>query len=226
MFSVGNAIQVAGINVVLSSDNAIVIALQAKGLDKYLKKKAIFLGSVAAAILLVIMTVISDLLLMIPLVGVLGGLFLLKVAESLPRQLGEEHIGHSGNRSLKQAIKGILSASIVMSTDNALALASAAHGDFLLIAIGIVVGSVVVLLGGHAVSWLLHKFPILVYVGAGVLAHAASEMIFEDKFLNRFISFQDYADWGSWVVALVLVLYSFVVQVVRRQIASNNAKTN
>jgi YjbE family integral membrane protein len=203
-------LQIIGLNLVLSSDNAVVIALAAKGLEKELKKKAIFWGSILATVMLVIMTSITSILLLVPFAAAIGGLFLLKVAFDLPRQMS--HVAHGGRKTLAAAIKQIVWANLIMSFDNALALATASHGNILLMIIGISVGGVIVMGGGHAVSWALHKYPILVFVGAGVLAHAAAGMIFEDEHVNKIIHLESYATLGPIIAALLLVFVSYAIK--------------
>lgn len=209
--TIGSILQLVGINIILSSDNAISIALAANGLEKRLKRRAIFWGSLLASGLLILMTLIANFLLMIPLASAIGGCFLLKVAFDLPHQMDDEP-GESGGTTFTSAIKQIIIANLIMSFDNALAMASAAHGNYMLIAVGVIVGSIIVMGGGHVIAWLLHRYPVLVYFGAAILAHAAFSMILGDRFVRHLVEVEAYTFWGPIVGAVVLVGFSFLTK--------------
>lgn len=173
------------INIVLSGDNAVVIALACRNLPAQQQKKAVFYGSFGAIGLRVILTFAAVWLLQIPFVQVVGGLLLLYIAIKLLKGDGEEHV-QSGS-TMSEAIKTIIIADLVMSLDNVLAVAGAAGGNLLLIGIGLAISIPLIIWGSQLLMTLMNRFPIIVWLGAGLLGYTAGEMVISDKAAGHFL---------------------------------------
>ncbi len=189
------------VNLVLSGDNAIIIALASKNLPEGQRKKAIVWGSVGAVILRIILTFIAAYLLNIPYLQFLGGLALLYIAVNLLKEDSAE--GDYGEAtSYREAIKIILFADLIMSLDNVLALAAISQtvpsGKYGLITVGLATSIPLVVFGAQLLMKLMDRFPVIIYLGAGVLGYAAAEMIAGDKAVGPLL--------GSYTLLLEIVL--------------------
>ncbi len=176
-------LQIIGIDLLLGGDNAVVIALACRNLPKAQQKKAILFGAAAAIIIRSILTITALYLLGIPYLKIVGSLLLIWIGIKL---LVPEH-GHSeadgslvAAGSLAVAIKTIIIADVVMSLDNVLAVAAAAHGSMLLIVIGLLISIPIVLYGSTLALKLMDRFPIFITVGAALLGFVAGQMLFTD----------------------------------------------
>ena len=172
-------------NVVLSGDNAVVIALAARSLPVHQQKKAIFWGSAAAIVMRIILTIIAVEMLRWPYLKIVGGLLLLYIGISL---LGEEEDGDSGegqSAGMISAIRTILVADLVMSLDNVLAVAAAAKGDTPLLVIGLAISIPLIIFGSTLLLKVMERFPIIITLGAALLGFLAGEMILTDPGTSR-----------------------------------------
>ncbi|MBW5447050.1 YjbE family putative metal transport protein [Cohnella sp. CFH 77786] len=171
------------INIVLSGDNAVVIAMACRNLKPQQQKKAIFWGTFGAVALRLVLTFAAVWLLKIPMVEAVGGLLLLYIAIKL--LTGEEEEGpDKGNLSIGQAIRTIVIADVVMSLDNVVAVAGAAQGDWVLIGIGLAVSIPLIIWCSQLLTGLMKRFPIIVWLGAGLLGYTAGEMLEEDEWVH------------------------------------------
>jgi YjbE family integral membrane protein len=191
-------------DIVLSGDNAVVIGLAVASLPLALRKQAILLGTAGAIVLRIIFTLISAVLLGIPLLGAIGGLTLLWVGWKLLAQEEHHEEGAAKAGNYWDAIRTIVIADAVMSLDNALAVAGAAHGDFLLLMIGLALSIPLLMVGSNVVSGLFNRYPWLVYIGAGLIAWVAADLIHEDKFLHDALPIL-HSDLSLWVMRLLAV---------------------
>lgn len=174
------------INIVLSGDNAVVIALASRKLSEDMQRKAIFWGTFGAVALRIIFTAIAIYILRIPFLKLIGGILLILVAVQLAKEdEGEKNIQAAD--SLMKAIQTIIFADFIMSLDNVLAIAGAARGSVLLIIIGLVISIPIVLFGSRLVLNLMEKYPVIIYIGIGVLGWTAGEMILDDKSVHGFL---------------------------------------
>jgi YjbE family integral membrane protein len=179
----GSVLSIILIDLVLSGDNAVVIGMAARSLSPENRRRAIIFGGMGAVALRIFFTAIVSFLLTVPYLQLAGGLLLLYVAYKLVRpQTGHGEVAAAG--SLREAIQTIILADVVMSLDNILAVAGAAHGDLTLLLFGLALSIPILLLGAELVARLLGRFPILVYVGAVVLIYTAVGMILEDPFIH------------------------------------------
>jgi YjbE family integral membrane protein len=170
------------INIVLSGDNAVVIAMASRNVPKKQQKKAIFWGTFGAIILRLICAVAIVYLLDVPFVTFIGGLLLVYIAIKLLIDDEEENLREGGS-SLFSAVKTIIIADAVMSLDNVLAIAGAAEGNLVGIMIGVIISIPIVVFGSQLILIAMEKYPIISYAGAGILSWTAGEMIVgEPKF--------------------------------------------
>ncbi|WP_442599622.1 TerC family protein [Neobacillus sp. D3-1R] len=193
------------INIVLSGDNAVVIALACRNLDEKYQKKAVFLGSFGAIALRVILTFVAVYLLQIPYLNLIGGILLLWIAIKLLK--GEEEEDVEGSSNLIGAIKTIIIADLVMSLDNVVAVAGAANGNMLLILIGLAISIPLIIWGSQLLMVIMEKFPIIVILGAALLGYTAGEMILSDRAVGHFFENLN----SSFHIILPLLLAAFVV---------------
>ncbi|MED3498841.1 TerC family protein [Brevibacillus agri] len=175
------------INIVLSGDNAVVIAIACRKLPVAQQKKAIIWGTMLAVIVRVIATILAVYLLKIPYLYLIGGLILLWISYRLLREEdGQEDIDAS--EDIVQAVKTIVMADVMMGLDNVLAIAGAAQGNIILIVIGLLISVPLMVFGSQLILRVMERFAWLVYVGAGVLALAAANMIFTEEAVREWIA--------------------------------------
>jgi len=198
------------IDLVLAGDNAIVIALAARNLPPHLQKKAILWGTVGAIAVRSLMTVGVVWLLKIPGLMLVGGLGLLWIAfRLLADTSGDEHSGPAAT-TFWGAMKVIIVADALMGVDNVLGVAGAAHGSMALVVIGLLVSVPIVVFGSSVVLKLVERFPIIITLGAGVLAYTAAKMIVGEPLLDPLFDaeglWHDIARKGTYVLAIAGVL--------------------
>lgn len=177
-------LQIIGINIVLSGDNAVVIALAARSLPPAQQKKAVIYGSVAAIIMRIILTVVAVGLLTLPYLKVVGSILLLWIGIQLLLPEDEDHDGGPSASNLGAAIRTILIADLVMSLDNVLGVAAAAKGDMLLLIIGLAISIPLIIFGSTIILKLMERFPIIITIGAALLGYVAGEMLVTDPALK------------------------------------------
>lgn len=196
------------INIILSGDNAVVIALACRRLPEDKRKKAVFLGSFGAIGLRVGLTFVAVWLLEIPYFQIIGGLLLLWIAIKLIK--GEDEDGlHDGGSSMSQAIKTIIIADLVMSLDNVVAVAGAAQGNLVLIVIGLVISIPLIIWGSKALMTLMNRFPIIITLGAGLLGYTAGEMVMNDKSVSHF--FETHFSLGHFIIPAILAIAVIII---------------
>ena len=174
-------LQIMGINILLSGDNAVVIALASRSLPEVQRKVAVIGGSAAAIVLRIIFCLVITSLLRIPYLKVIGGLLLLYIGVKVVIPEGEsDGNGIAATSHVWGAIRTILVADAVMSLDNVVAIAAAAHGSVLLIILGLAISIPLIVFGSQLVLGVLNRFPILVMLGGGLLGWIAGEIIVSD----------------------------------------------
>jgi YjbE family integral membrane protein len=175
------------VNIILSGDNAVVIALAARSLPVDQQNKAVMWGAGAAVILRIFLTIVAVKLLTLPYLKIIGGLLLFWIAIGLlvPEDGGEDV---DGSDNLFQAIKTILIADLVMSLDNVIAVAGVAKGSVLLLVLGLTISIPLVIFGATILMKLMERFPIIITAGAGILGWVAGEMLVTDPSLVDWIS--------------------------------------
>jgi YjbE family integral membrane protein len=180
-------LQIMLINIVLSGDNAVVIALASKNLPLDQRKKAIWWGAFGAIALRLVLTLIAVSLLGIPYIQAAGSLLLLWIAVKLLTD-DDSHTNIKEAKTLGNAIWTIIIADFVMSLDNVLAIAAKGNGNPTVIILGIGLSIPIIIWGSTLVMNLLNKYPILVFIGAGILGYTAGEMfVQDDKMVEWFL---------------------------------------
>jgi YjbE family integral membrane protein len=179
--------QIMLINIVLSGDNAVVIAMASRSLSPKHQKKAILFGSVGAIVLRIVLTFFAVYLLSMPYLKLVGAALLLWIGVGLLKgDDGEENL--EGSSNLITAIKTIIVADIVMSLDNVVGVAAAAKGDVLLLIIGLAVSIPLIIFGSAIILKLMTRFPIIITLGAGLLGWVAGDMALTDPVVTDFVS--------------------------------------
>lgn len=171
------------VNLVLSGDNAVVIALASKNLPVKQRKQAVWLGALGAVLLRIILTWVAVILLKVPLIQGIGGIMLLYIAFKLLLE-HEDESAVRGATTIWKSIQTILAADFIMSLDNVLAIAALANGDLAILVIGIALSIPIVVWGSNLIADWLHRYPLLVYLGAGILAYTAGKMLLHDPKLG------------------------------------------
>ncbi len=176
------------IDLVLAGDNAIVIALAARSLPADLRKKAVIWGTVGAITVRTALTLVVVLLLKIPGLLLLGGVLLVWIAYKLlaDNDNGGHEVSAAGN--FWGAMKTIVVADAVMGLDNVLAVAGAAHGDFRLVVIGLLISIPIVIWGSQIILKYVERYPGIVYVGGAVLAWTAAKMIVSEPLIGDYLA--------------------------------------
>ena len=179
-------LKIIWINIILSGDNAVVIALAARSLPPEQQRKAVLLGSGAAVVLRILLTVVAARLLALPYLQIIGGLLLLWIGVQLlsddEGEGGEER--HHG--SMAAAVRTILIADLVMSLDNVIAVAAAARGNTVLLILGLAISIPLVIFGSTLMIRLMERYPVIVVLGAGLIGWVGGETIMGDAILKPF----------------------------------------
>ncbi|MEC0371924.1 TerC family protein [Paenibacillus chibensis] len=193
------------IDLVLAGDNAIVIGLAARNVRKEDQKKVIIWGTVGAVVIRVIATLLVVKLLMIPGLRLIGGIALVWIAYKL--LIDEKKHDISAGNQIWAAIRTIIIADAMMGLDNVLAVAGAAHGDFLLVVIGLAISVPIMVWGSTMIVKLTERFPAIITFGSAVLAWTASKMLVEEPMIHGMFAnvFVKYAFELVVVAAVVLI---------------------
>jgi len=207
-------LKIIGVNIILSGDNAVVIALAARSLPREQQKKAVFWGAGAAVVLRVILTVFAAALLALPWLKIVGSLLLFWIGVKLliPEE-GDDDIKASDQ--LLAAIKTILIADLVMSLDNVIAVAAAAGGHMGLLIIGLAISIPLVVFGATLLIKLMERFPVIITIGAGLIGWVAGEMLVADSALQGWFSGMgvEYREANPYVAGVSLEIISGIVGV-------------
>ena len=199
-------LKIIGVNIVLSGDNAVVIALAARSLHGRQQKQAIFWGSAAAIVMRIILTLFAVALLALPWLKLIGSVLLLWIGVKLLIPEDEDpNITASDN--LWHAIRTILIADLVMSLDNVIAVAAAAGGHWALMIIGLAISIPIVIFGATLLVKLMERWPVIITIGAALIGFVAGEMAWEDSAISAWTSpYSPNMKYAAAVVGAVLVV--------------------
>src|SRR5882724_10948210 len=180
-------LKIIGVNIILSGDNAVVIALAARSLPARQQKQAIFWGAGAAIVLRIALTLFAVALLSLPWLKLVGSLLLFWIGVKLliPEDDDPDIKAHE---HLIAAIKTILVADLVMSLDNVIAVAAAAGGSIVLLVLGLAISIPLVIFGATLLVKLMDRFPIIITIGAGLIGWVAGEMLVTDLALQPWLT--------------------------------------
>jgi YjbE family integral membrane protein len=205
--------QIVGIDIVMSGDNAAVIALAARNLTGRRRRTAVFLGSLGAVALRVLLTFGAVQLLTLSYVQTLGSLLLLWVAYRLvlpgKRQEPGEKIRDPG---LMEAVRAIIVADVIMSLDNVLGLAAVARGNWFLLTIGLAISILLIVVGSSVLMRMMTRYPVIVIMGGALLGYVAGDMLLSDPIWNALVWLKDPWFHNSLPVMLATVIALFGVR--------------
>src|SRR4051812_14291663 len=194
------------INIILSGDNAVVIALAARSLPPHQQRQAVLWGSGAAVVMRIALTVVAVQLLALPYLQIVGGALLLWIGVQL---LGDEDEGEGESKeygSMWAAVRTILIADLVMSLDNVIAVAAAAKGSMTLLVLGLAISIPLVIFGSTLMIKLMERFPIIVVLGAGLIGWVGGETIVSDVALKDFLGAQPWLHNAGAAVGAAIVV--------------------
>lgn len=191
------------IDLVLAGDNAIVIGLAARNVQKEDQKKVILWGTVGAIVIRIVATLLVVQLLMIPGLRLIGGLALLWIAYKL--LVDEKQHEISAGNQMWAAIRTIIIADAMMGLDNVLAVAGAAGESFMLVIIGLAISVPIMVWGSTIILKLTDRFPIIITIGAAVLAWTASKMIVEEPLIHSWFS-NGFLKYGFEILVIAIII--------------------
>jgi YjbE family integral membrane protein len=183
-------LQIIGVNIILSGDNAVVIALACRSLPPDLQRKGILFGSAGAILCRVVLTFFAVYLLEVPYLKIVGAILLLWIGVKLLLHDDGEGEGIESHGSLGAAVRTVLIADVVMSLDNVLGVAAAAKGNVPLIVIGLLISIPLIIFGSTIIMKLMERFPLIVTIGAGLLGYVAGEMAISDPAIHHWVEQQ------------------------------------
>jgi YjbE family integral membrane protein len=221
-------LKIIGVNIILSGDNAVVIALAARSLPPRQQKQAIFWGSAAAIIMRIVLTLFAVALLALPWLKIVGSVLLVWIGVKLlvPEDEGGEV---SAGENMLQAIKTILIADLVMSLDNVIAVAAAAGGHWGLTIVGLAISIPLVIFGATLLVKVMERWPVVITIGAALIGFVAGEMAWEDHAIAPWTEpFGPHAKYAAAVAgaAIVVALGMWLARraETRSEIAQNSAR--
>lgn len=194
------------INMLLSGDNALVIALASRKLSAEQQKRAMLWGSGGAILLRILLTFIAVVLLKTPYVQLLGGLLLLWIACNLLRDDKNHHEEVAAKSNLWEAVKTIIVADFVMSLDNVIAIAGAAKGNISLLVVGLAISIPIIIWGSKLIGQMMGKWPWIISLGAAFLGWTAGDMVITDKKVAELAMRYEWIHWGIPLLFALLVL--------------------
>ena len=199
-------IKIIWINIILSGDNAVVIALAARSLPPDQQKKAVLFGSGAAVVLRIVLTVVAAKLLALSFLQIIGGGLLLWIGVQLLSE-GDEGEGESKEHgSMMAAVRTILIADLVMSLDNVIAVAAAAKGNSTLLILGLAISIPLVIFGSTMMIRLMDRFPVIVTLGAALIGWVGGETIVSDVALKDLVHEHAWLHYVAASLGAVLVV--------------------
>jgi YjbE family integral membrane protein len=196
------------IDLALAGDNAIVIGLAARQVPVDMQKKVLLWGSIAAVVVRAVFTLFVVWLLKIPGFLLGGGAVLLWIAYKLVKPQEQKADGHAiaADVSLHQAVQTIVIADTAMGIENVLAVGGAAHGNMLLVVIGLLISVPIIMFGSQLVLKLVDKFPHIVTLGGAILAWTAVKMISGEPFVKAWLIDNSWAKVPAYLAAIAMVV--------------------
>lgn len=204
------------IDLVLAGDNAIVIGLAARNLPKNMQKRVILWGSAGAVVIRAVATLLVVWLLKIPGLLLAGGIMLVWIAYKLLTEK-KDHDDVKAGTSVWAAVRTIIIADAVMGLDNVIAVAGASHGSPVLVVVGLLISVPIVVWGSTVILKLIERFPVIIYVGSGVLAFTAGKMIVDEPFLKEYFVSHSVLKWSLIALLVVAVVIIGLVKNMKSQ---------
>jgi YjbE family integral membrane protein len=208
--------KIIGVNIVLSGDNAVVIALASRSLPPHLRNKAIWFGALGAVGLRLVFSFFIVELMAVPYIKIIGALLLLWIGVKM---IVPEHGGHGNNGegsvagSIWGAIRTIIIADAVMSLDNVIAIAAAANGNILLIGLGLAMSVPLIIYGSTLILHVFIRYPILIVAGAGLIGWIAGEIWISDPAIAEWTHalIEMHGEWLEFASAIAGALFVVVL---------------
>jgi YjbE family integral membrane protein len=196
------------IDLALAGDNAIVIGLAARQVPVHMQKKVLFWGSIAAVAVRAVFTLFVVWLLKIPGFLLGGGVVLLWIAYKLVQPQAEKADNHAiaADASMRQAVQTIVIADTAMGIENVLAIGGAAHGNMVLVVIGLLISVPIIMFGSQLVLKLVDRFPHIVTIGGAILAWTAVKMISGEPMLKAWLVDYSWVKIPAYIAAIALVV--------------------
>ncbi len=195
------ALEIIVINILLSGDNAVVIALACRNLPPKQRRWGIFWGAIGAIVLRIILTFFAVSLLKLPWLKIVGGVALVWIGIKLITQEDDEGVDVKASEQLLAAVWTVIVADVVMSTDNVLGVAAAAKGSLLLLVFGLVVSIPLIIAGAQLVMKAIERYPVLIVAGGGLLGFIAGELIIDDTAIGPWVDAK--APWLHWAAPIL-----------------------
>ena len=199
------------IDLVLAGDNAVVIGMAARNVPAQNQKKVIVWGTVGAIVIRILSSLVVLWLLKIPGLHLAGGILLIWISYKLLVSDSGEH-GIKAESSVLKAIGTIIIADMAMGLDNVIAIAGASEGNFTLVIIGLLISVPIMVFGSTLVIKLMDRYPIVIYIGAGILAYTAGKMILAEAFLSPVVEPLSYGKYGVEILIIIAVLLAGKIQ--------------
>ncbi len=196
------------IDLILAGDNAVVIAMAVRSLPREQRVKGIIFGAGAAVVLRVILTFFVAQMLQINFLKLVGGILITWIAVKLFVEGAPDETGQREAGNIFQAMKIIVIADITMSLDNMLAVGGASHGNLFLLIFGLSLSIPFIVFTSNLLSMLMDKYPVIVYLGAGILGKVGGEMIITDPFIFDYLnpsSIAVYAVEAAFAAGVIVV---------------------
>ena len=199
-------LKIIWINILLSGDNAVVIALAARGLPPEQQRKAILFGSGAAVVLRIGLTIIAAWLMALQGLQIVGGLLLLWIGAQLLADEEESDADAKEHANLMSAVRTILIADLVMSLDNVIGVAAAAKGDQVLLIIGLAISIPLVVFGSSMMIKLMERYPSIITLGAALIGWVGGETIASDELLKEFVAANTWFHYACSAAGAAIVI--------------------
>jgi YjbE family integral membrane protein len=213
-------LEIIWINILLSGDNALVIALACRSLPTRQRRWGIILGTLPAVVLRIVFTIFIAYLLGIEYLKLIGGILLLWIAVKLilPEEQGEHGSEQGSAATLWAAVRTIVIADAVMSLDNVIAIAAAAKGSFVLLVLGLIISMPLVIFGSALILKILNRLPILIWAGGALLGYIAGEVIVTEPAIAPWIEDLEWLHYvGPIIGAAATVAIGFAITRIRAQ---------
>ncbi len=212
------AVQIVIVNILLSGDNAVVIALACRNLPPKQRRLGVFWGAAGAIALRIVLTIFALSLLALPWLKLIGGLLLLWIGVKLIAEEESDGDEIAGSDRLFSAVKTVVIADLVMSLDNVLGVAAAANGSVLLLAFGLLVSIPLVVAGSQLILKLIVRFPLLILAGGALLGYIAGEMFVREPVLLPWMDAH-----AHWLHGALPILCAVLVVVVAKGLEHRRA---
>ena len=199
-------LEIIVVNILLSGDNAVVIALACRNLPAKQRRWGVFWGALGAIVLRIVLTSFAAQMLELPWLKIIGAVLLLWIGIKLIIEEEGEGAEIQASDRLLSAVRTVIVADLVMSIDNVVAVAAAAHGSEILLIFGLALSIPLVIVGAQLILKLIERYPILIVGGGGLLGFIAGELLATDSALNPWGPFPGWFQYVCGVVGIVIVV--------------------